>query len=994
MIPSFPLVGRTAELQLLRAALDRAAAGHGGLVILSGVAGTGKTRLAASAAEEAERRGFAVARGRAYPLESGVPYALFTDALLPLLRPLSAPSLKVLARGGLAELSAVFPTLVDATTARASAADDAGEVKGRVLWTMTQLVIGLAGRAPLLLALDDIHAADAASLELLHFLARQITDVPVLIVCTYNETERRAASELRQLEQSLLSLGVAAVQRVQPFDLEATTQLVSSAFGVAPAALGDFPQRLFDWTRGNAFFIQETLRTLIETGRLRREAERWLGWEQPSLEVPATVREAVVARMDRLSADARSVAEFAAALGTRADHELIAQLTELSAPRLLSAIDELRRGQVLVESSESGDVAYDFTHPMLRQALYAELGKARAKLLHVAIASALEKRYGDATMAHADELAYHYSRADNRANAPLTARYLGAAGASALRRYANREAVAYLVAALEQIDRIADSSPELTTARRRVLQDLARARQRLGEYERSLEAWHELLRAAQTPAEIAELRRGLALTCFWSGRYDEALEHVKAGIDAVMQVDDAALEARLRLALVSCLHELGRAEQAQTEAERAHALAARTNHPALLARTHRTLLLQHTWTGPPQTAREHGREAIHFATVAQDYTVLYSVQWSLALLEGLTGDSVTMASHIAEAERIADALHSPLLSLTTTQLQIEYLWAVGEWERGIEAGERAIALARSLNQQPLLTRLLVWTGLIYLGRGEIERGRAYMDEAWRISGADAAVASNAPVDVHQVVPAHIGRALYFMAIGDFRAAIGIGEQGLAIADRTGYVFWAIHRLLPIVAESYCHLGDIEGALRCEARLRRDSQRLDHTLGLAWADTCRAIVEWLRGNLKVAVTLLTDAAASLEAIPVVPDAARLRRQLAGRLADTGDREGALRELRRVHDIFAQLGATPELNKTRGQFRELNAKPPARTAGAGTENLTARELEIAQLVAARRSNKAIGKSLDISARTVSTHLSNIFKKLGVTSRAELTDYVRDL
>jgi DNA-binding CsgD family transcriptional regulator len=96
---------------------------------------------------------------------------------------------------------------------------------------------------------------------------------------------------------------------------------------------------------------------------------------------------------------------------------------------------------------------------------------------------------------------------------------------------------------------------------------------------------------------------------------------------------------------------------------------------------------------------------------------------------------------------------------------------------------------------------------------------------------------------------------------------------------------------------------------------------------------------------------------------------------------------------VHDIFSRLGAEGELAKARGMFREIGAKPPARPAASGAEGLTGRELEIARMVAARKSNKAIGRTLDISPRTVSTHLSNIFRKLELDSRGELADYVRE-
>ena len=138
--------------------------------------------------------------------------------------------------------------------------------------------------------------------------------------------------------------------------------------------------------------------------------------------------------------------------------------------------------------------------------------------------------------------------------------------------------------------------------------------------------------------------------------------------------------------------------------------------------------------------------------------------------------------------------------------------------------------------------------------------------------------------------------------------------------------------------------------------------------------------------------MDEAAEALEAVPIIGDAARLRRMKAGRLADIGDRPGALEELGRVHEIFLRLGAEVELEKTRGMFRELDARPPRRAA-AGQGDLSVRELEIARLVEERKSNKAIARALDISPRTVSTHLSNIYQKLGMSSRGELADYVRE-
>jgi len=362
--------------------------------------------------------------------------------------------------------------------------------------------------------------------------------------------------------------------------------------------------------------------------------------------------------------------------------------------------------------------------------------------------------------------------------------------------------------------------------------------------------------------------------------------------------------------------------------------------------------------------------------------------WGLAVYEGLLGNVARMGELVEKADQVARDMRSPLLHLRSSELAIEQAAATGEWDRGIALGEQAAAVARTLSQNTLLPRLLVWTSLIYLGRGEVELARPLVEEAWTVSGAG----EDDPINIHGAIPAHIGMGHLAMAQGDMEEAIRIGRAGLAMADRVGYGIWAIHRLLPLLAEAYLWKGDLEGAREVGERLRKDSTPLGHRLGSAWATTCEALVTWQTKQDPVeGARLLEEAARALEEIPMIPDAARLRRLKAGRMADAGDRAGALEELARVHEIFLRLGAEVELEKTRGMFRELDARPP-RKAAAGEGILSGRELEIAMLVEDRLSNKAIARALGISPRTVSTHLSNIYQKLGLSSRGELADFVR--
>ncbi len=989
-LPSLPLVGRSTELSMLASLLDAAEKGRGTTLLLEGDGGQGKTRLALATAERATKRGWLVAIGRAYPVEVGVPYALFTDALLPLLRTLDPAALSVLTRGAVSELSHLFPLLATGEAPIRGASDQGSEVKTRLLWNFAQLLSRLAQKRPLLLILENLHWADESSLEMLHFTARQLGTSRVLVVGTYNLSAPERSASLISLRQSLVGLGAAREHHLGPLSRAATDELVHAVFGVADAVAREFAALLYGWTRGNPFFVEETLKALVGSGRLYERDGSWHGWEIADLDLPRTIREAVVTRLERLSANAQRVAAMAAVIGTRAPYDALDAVVGMPRAGLVEAIDELRAQHILDERRENDQIVYDFSHPILRDVIYQEMGLARARLLHATVADALERHYGSAGDEHADELAYHFARADARDVAPKATRYLSLAGRKALAKHANREAASYLTAALELTRNGAvDGAAEMA-----IIEGLARARQRLGEYDAAVALWERARDHAQRSndlARLADIERRLGLASFWRGRHDEALERYDAALNAATSAGAESVTARVRLAKGMCLQELGRAADAEREMAEAIAIAERLGDASLLARAHRTQLLFYLWTGRTELAYKHAESARELAAASGQRVLEWLAQWALATLEGLTGASEACARHLAEAERLAEELDSPVFRAWTAEIAIELASATGEWETGLALAERTIALGRSVGLRAPFPRLLVWSAIMHLGRGEMERAKAYIDEAWELSGASRG--AERPSDVHSVVPAHIGLAAYHLFTGNFGEAIRVGEAGLAVADKAGAVVWAVHRLLPILAESALEARDLRRAEKIGQRLRRDSERLGQRAGLAWADACEALVAMLRGETDRAIVLLGNAAAALEAVPVVADAARVRRQLARVLAESGDREGATRELRRVHDVFVRLGADRELALARQQLRDLGARPPARAALAGTEGLTARELEIVRLVTARKSNKEIGRALNISPRTVSTHLTNVFTKLGVGSRGELADFVRE-
>lgn len=990
-IPPRPLVGRTHELDVLGQALTSAQGGSGAAIFLKGDTGTGKSRLASAVVEEATRVGFETISGQAYRMDTGVPYGLWSNAFFPRLREMDDATLTVLTRGGAEELSIVVPALrAGGSTEPVFSSADPGELRTRIQWNVTELLRGLSRKSPLLVVLDDLHWSDPSGLDLFHFVSRQVAEVPLVLLGVYNTKELVHNPAFQAMERPLLSVPGSEALDVGPLSVDESVDLVLRTFQAEAGIAEPLARRVHERAGGNPYFVEEILKSLVDSGRLFLQDGRWLGWEVADLDLPASVTEAVSARFGELTSAAREVANVLAVAGTRVDHRLLSTVTDQAEADVLAGLDQLRTEQLIEEATEGAHIVYRFVHPLVQEVIYTEMGLARARALHQGMGEALERGEASVIDDPAHALAYHFSRAGG--DDPRVVRYLAAAGRDALESRANREAERSLREATERVEAGAFTEEDTGVEILRLEEDLAGVLQRLGEYGRAADHWKAALKIAverKDDARTAALHRRIGQAAYFRGRYQEAVSSYTEGLEYAKAAADRSIEAHLHLYMGIALQDQGSADEAREEMETALAVAEAVADPGLLARVRRGLMTHHTWLGNIEEVREHGREAITLSQQAGDRQITFWVYWQLAVLEGFLGETEVMDRRIQRCREIAKELRSPVLDLWTSDVLLEHAMAAGEWENGIALGEQAVARARSLGQDALLPRLLVFLSLIYLGRGEIERGRACVDEAWTMSGASSGDHSR----VHLVVPAHIGMAAYHVAAGEYEEAIRVGEAGLAIAENTGFIIWAAHRLLPLIGEAYLQIHDAAAGSHIEQRMRRYGKKIGTRTGLAWLSAFEAVKIWYSGDIERATVLLRKAAESLEEVPMIYDAARLRRQLAGRLADLGKKDAALQELRRVHDVFQKIGAQPELKKTRGMFSELNTRPPSISKGTGAAALSQRELEIARLVARRKSNKAIAKELGISPRTVSTHLSNVFQKLEIGSRGELADYARE-
>lgn len=998
-LPSvWPLVGRAAELELIQRALDGAAGGSCSALVLQGEPGIGKTRLARIAMQHASEDGWTVASGSAYRVETGVPYALFADALTPVLRGLTDATMTLLSRGATAHLAHVFPALIGQQTP-----DDrqsgGPELKGRVLWTIAQLLTGLSARAPLLLVLENLQWADPSSLELLHFVVRQVGPARLAILATVNPSDAEAQPSLNPTIRSLVDLGLAASRQVAPLERAEVEELLRKVFG-AGSAPRDVVALLFGWTRGNPFFLEETLKSLVVSGRLTHRDGTWVGWDLEGFRLPSSIRDALEMRLTSLGTAARAAADCAAVIGTRLTLDTLQAATGMDRGKLLEAVDELCRRSVLSAQLVAGQAEYDFTHPMVRETLYESLGIGRRSVLHTQVAQALERMWGEHTTEHADELAFHFMHASTGTLPPKALRYLALAGASALEKHADREARRYLGAALEHVDRRTVST-DVRDAHSRaqvtnILLGLALANQRIGNHDGALALWERARGEAVAAGDlslVARIERRQGLACYWQGRPAEGLRHGEAGLSAATTAGERALIAELRIVLGACLVELGRPAEARATLLAALAEAEAMSDIGLQARVHRALLLTSVVTCSASEARDHATHTLDLAQRSGQPDIAWTAHWALAVVAGLTGNVPELEARLADAEHIADDLRSPALRLSTSEVAIEFLAGRGDWHAALGRAEQSISLARTLRSDTILARLLVWTAVIYVGRGDLERAKSYLDEAAAVSGVDRGDGAR---DVNSALRVQMGRAMYYNAAGAFDEAIRVSRAGLALAEQSGQAIWAIYRLWPVLIEAHLWKREFDEAERLSGELRKASKRIGHRLGLAWAEVGESLVGMLRGTTQPLLDRVIRAADVLERVPFVFDAARLRREIARRHLELGDRDAAVRALELARAQFEKLGAAKELVGATEQLRELGVRPRRQPGAAVVRGdhgpLTARMIEVARIAATGKSNKEIGRLLGISDRTVSTILSDAYKRLHLKNRGELADWVR--
>jgi DNA-binding CsgD family transcriptional regulator len=919
------LLERESELATIERLLNATEGGSGGVIVIEGEAGAGKTSLLGAAAEMAAGREMLVLRARGGEYERDFPYGVVRQLFEPVLRD----------QARRAELLSGSAALAGPVFEPGAEAAEGGAIEHGLYW----LTADLAATAPLLLVVDDAQWADLASLQALSYIGRRLDGSPAAMAVGVRSGEPGVP------EQLLDELRREAPERLiepSPLSTQAAAALVASEIGAESTEL--FAQTCRDATAGNPFLLAELARAL-------KEAE--LDHSEESVEcltraVAAGVSHSIRSRLDRLGKNSVDVARAVSVLEPNAQPRLIAGLAELAPADVTEASERLIDARLLSDA-----LAPSYVHPLIRDAVLTDISEPRRAALHARAARLLRE-----DGAEVDTVAAQLLLAQPGAD-PWAVSELRAAAVAALGRGAADAAVRYLRRALRE--------PPSREDRLAVSRELGVALLRTNDPE-GIEVLRTVRAATGDSASRAEIANELASSLGLRNGNEEAATLLEESL-ADAPDPDGQLGLLLRGWLLL---------QAIWGLERVPKAALPKDEPSPDSLPGRVVLqgvasLYALGLGPMERALQTAEPLIaRPETLVEDSLAGMPPQGSLvALVLGDRGDLATGLFDLAiDGSRRRGVF--PGVGGGHGARSFAHL-ADGELREAQADAEIAIDVLRRYG---LVAPLALWSGValwVLIRRGELEAAKRHLDDLWggqeRVPGCPGAV--------------------LLCARGELRIASGRYAEArldfLAAGERIGWLPYPNPEAFPWrigLARCEAALGNDEESRALAVEAVELARRAGGVRGIGISLCAQgAVIGGAEGIdlLSEAVEILANTRAQVQhAEALVEHGAALRR--------ANFRREAREPLREALEIAHRCGAVPLEERARTELAATGARP-RKAVFTGVESLTPSELRVARLAVEGMTNREIAQSLTVTAKTVETHLRHVYQKLDIARRTEL-------
>jgi predicted ATPase len=697
------LVGRQPELAQLKDLWKHVRQGHALLVLLSGEPGVGKTRLAHELLVYARLNGAPALQGGCYEYEATSPYLPVSEALREWVGEQNPLALQAQIGPLAPELARLAPEIEDKIGSLAPNPKlPPNEERLRLFDHVARLLQNLASQRGLLLFIDDLHWADQGTLALLHYLMRNLRNVPVMILAAYREIEldrnHPLSDALVEWNRERLAMRL-PLGRLSSADV---AELLASLFGMESAS-AEFVDVIYRETEGNPFFVEEVVKALIQQGQIYRVDGRWDRQALHDLTIPQSIKEAISRRLNRLTPPCIETLHVASVMGKRFDFDELSAASTQGEDELLDALDEAVAAQLL---RVEGETSFVFTHDKIREVLFEELNPIRRRRLHQRAGAGLEKLYRESPVRSScctpvQVLAYHFIEAGDLEKG---LGYSIQAAGEANQLYAHDEALQYYRRALECAESL--NLPERLAE---IYAHIAWVYIDQGMLQQAIEALESALRLETDPRRRARLKvdigsnriHSLSAASADPDAFQHALEYLQAAmqeLDPETQVNELALGEAVIGRYYHYHHETG---QSIEHLRRALELAGPLDNPQTLSWIYGYLSGAYQMRGDFNESLEWAQRcidlgqrkeyplatALGYEFIAEDYFALGRWRESIEY----SRNELQIAEKIGSFERMAWAENNLIYSL---------YW-LGELAAALAAADRAVALAERIGDKRL-----------------------------------------------------------------------------------------------------------------------------------------------------------------------------------------------------------------------------------------------------------------------------------------------------
>ena len=776
---SAPMVGREAEAETLRRVLQEVREGRGQIVCLIGEAGLGKSRRIEELRTEWEEeaggeQSWVESRGVSY--DTTRPYGQFQQRIRKIYGVQDSDSPEVVqqkvanAPHGLApevheEIKPLVARAVELLLAVRMDLDQPrleGEaIKREGHETVLRIWRGLATHSPLVMVFDDLQWVDPASAELLLHLLQLTEEAPILFLCAFRPERRSPAWQVKQAADSDYPHRYTEINLAPLSDQDSST-LVSSLMSVS-----DLPtpvrQMILQKAEGNPFFVEEVVRTLLDSGAVRRNGGDEMQWNATTnirdIAIPDNLQALLISRFDRLEDEVRRTLQLAAVIGRSFYYEVLKRVSDATLG-LDKHLSTLQRVEIIREAARIPELEYMFLQELTREAAYNSILRRRCRDFHRQVGEAMETIFEDRLEDQATRLAYHFDEGRDHERA---LKYHTMAGDAAARIYANAEAVTHYTRAIELTKRVSVSNAQLVhlyTSRGWTLHAMTR-------FDDALATYHELealgAERDEPSLELAALLPQATVHSTYTSRFDP--------------------------------------EKGEAVSKRALALARELKDHEAEARALWNLMLLATFArDDPANATTYGEQSIAIAREHDLKEVLAYALNDISRTYFSTGRNDEAWAVLAEARDLWREIGNlPMLTDNLNSAAAGH-FSAGEFDSALKLATESLEVSESIGNIWGKTASLMSIGPVLIERGELGKGLRLMEDALPLS--EQANFMGPTVVLRSIL------AYFYASVGDIDTAFVIAEAGLAKADQ-------VSGTRPFALNSVAHLrlltGDTAGA---------------------------------------------------------------------------------------------------------------------------------------------------------------------------------------